>query len=122
MKNNNETYVKDLHLIDKKSVKYYTQKLFEKLIFELGLGDYCFDAMNIKGVITEKGILLDGSTKEFLIYDCLSRFENEGCKASHFIIESEGIIFLEVYMWFDDNSRFRIFDIKKISKSLSKQF
>jgi len=115
-------YAKDSHLIENKKAEEYASELFKFLFKKYDVGDYCFDVLDIHDISTNNGIKLCGETTEYNIYDVLSKFNDDGCEAAHYIIESRRIIIIEIYMWFDLKNGFQIFDLRKISKSLTKNF
>jgi len=115
-------YAKNSHLIKNKKAIVYAEELLNFLFNRYDVGDYCFDVLNIVGIVTKNGIELNGSTTEVYIYDTLKDKDDEGCNAAHYIIEANGIIYLEIYVYFTSSNETRVFDIRKISSSLTTGF
>ena len=115
----------DILEIEKLSTKKWVEKLLNFLITNYGFGNYNFDVFEIIGYYDEdKGFVFQGGTQNVTIYDILNTDENyeSGWRPSHFFIESEGIVYLEFYIWWDNFNEMRILDIKKMRESLTSRF
>lgn len=115
----------DILKVEKISTKKWVKKLFKNLINNYEFGNYNFDVLKIIGQYNkDNNFVFRGDTQNVIIYDVLNTDENYelGCRASHFIIESEGIVYLEVYVWWDTENKMHIINIKEIHSALSRYF
>jgi len=114
-------YANHTNLIGNVKAIDYAQNLMN-VLDKYQYGNCCFDVLNLSGVCTSEGILLDETTTEVYIYDLLYDQYDNGCRAAHYIIESNGLIYMEIYAWIDDDGYHKVFDLKKHDKHLTLGF